>query len=46
MFPCGAFLLYVINKTFIEVPLFKETSPAPKNSWLHAWDDSLYEIMN
>ena len=22
---------------FIEVPLFSETSPAPKNSWLRAW---------
>ena len=32
-----AFLLYVVHETFIELPLFQETSPAPKHSWLRAW---------
>ena len=34
--PCGVFLLRVTHETFIEVPSFQETSPAPKNSWLGA----------
>ena len=25
-----------VHETFIEVPLFQETSPAPKSSWLRA----------
>ena len=32
--PYGPFLLCVIHKTFIKMPLFRETSPAQKNSWL------------
>ena len=40
-FPCGAFILCVTHETFIEVPSIQETSPAPKNSWLRAWDVSL-----
>ena len=29
--------MYVVYETFIEVPLFQETSPTSKNSWLHTW---------
>ena len=39
IFPCGAFYSYVADEMFIEVPLFSETSPALKNSWLRAWND-------
>ena len=36
IFPCGAFLSYAVDKIiFIKAPLFQETSPALKNSWLH-----------
>ena len=35
MFPCGAFLSCVVDKMFIEVPLFQETYPALKYSGLH-----------
>ena len=34
--PCGAFILYVVHETFIEVPIFQETSPDLKNAWLRA----------
>ena len=30
IFPCGAFLSCVVDKLFIEVPLFQKTSPALK----------------
>ena len=32
----GAFLLYAVHETFMEVPLFQETCPDPKNSQLRA----------
>ena len=32
--PCGVLLLTVIHETFIKMPLFQETSSAPKKSWL------------
>ena len=35
----GALLLDVVHETFIEVPLFQETSPAPKSSWLSVCKD-------
>ena len=44
MFPCGARLLYVVHKTFIEVPIFQETSPAQKNFWLRTC--SIIEVLN
>ena len=31
--------MYVLHEMFIELSLFQETSPAPKNSWLRAWMD-------
>ena len=34
-YPCEAFLSRVVDKTFSKVRLFQETSPAPKNTWLH-----------
>ena len=36
IFPCRALLLYVVHEVFIEVPLFQETCPAPKNSSFRA----------
>lgn len=36
LLPCGALLFYAAYETFFEVPLFQETSPAPKVSWLRA----------
>ena len=36
-FPCGAFLSCVVDEMFIDVPWFRENSPALKNSWLRAW---------
>ena len=35
-FPCGAFLSCVVDEIFIDVPWFRENSPALKNSWLRA----------
>ena len=35
-FPCGAFLSCVADEMFIDVPWFRENSPALKNSWLRA----------
>ena len=35
-FPSALFLR-VVHEMFMEVPLFQETSPALKNSWLRAW---------
>ena len=35
--PCGAFILYVVHETFIEVPIFQETSQGLKNFWLRTW---------
>ena len=35
-FPCGAFLSCVVDEMFIDVPWFRENSPALKNSWLRA----------
>ena len=34
IFPREALPLYVVHEVFIEVPLFQETCPALKNSWL------------
>ena len=34
MFPCKAFLLYVLQEMFVEMLLFQEISPAPKSSKL------------
>lgn len=34
LFPYGALLFCVVHETFTEVPLYQETSPAPKDSWL------------
>ena len=36
IFLCRDLLLYTVHGTFIEVPIFQETSPAPKNSCLRA----------
>ena len=36
-FPCGAFLSCVVDEIFIDVPWFRENSPALKNFWLRAW---------
>ena len=36
IFPCEALLWCFMEKMFIEVPLFQETSPALKYSWLRA----------
>ena len=36
IFPCGALLLSVVHETFIELPLFQETSPGTKNFCLRA----------
>ena len=46
IFPCRAFLLCVTHKTFIEVPLFQETSAAPKNSWLRVCNLYLLSIFS
>ena len=34
IFFCGAFLSCVVDEMFIDVPWFRENSPALKNSWL------------
>ena len=39
-FPCGAFLSCVVDEMFIDVPWFRENSPALKDSWLRAWRSS------
>ena len=31
-----AFLSFVVDEMFIEVPIFQETSPALKNTWLRS----------
>ena len=40
IFPCLAFLLFVVDEMFIKVPLFQETSPTLKNSWLRPCIDA------
>ena len=42
-FPCGAFLSCVVDEMFIDVPWFRENSPALKNSWLRAWSLSSHK---
>ena len=39
IFACGTLISCAVEEMFIEVPLFQETSPIPKNSRLHAWYD-------
>ena len=41
-FPCRTFLSCVVDEMFIDVPWFRENSPALKNSWLHSWYQYLY----
>ena len=37
IFPYGDFILLVVDEIFIEEPLFLETSPSLKKSWLRAY---------
>ena len=39
-FTCGVILLYVVHETFIEVTLFQEISPAPKNCWVRHYKNT------
>ena len=45
-FPCGVCLSCVEDDMFIEVPLFQETSPALKNSWLLVWVLNMPLLLN
>ena len=44
IFPCETLLLFVVHETFIELLLFQETFPAPRNSCLRAWRQFVINI--
>ena len=46
IFPCGGFLLCVVDEMFIKTPLFQETIPGLENFWLHTWRSSTYKNRN